>query len=79
MNQNIAPVVAMKMIPVSTKMNINRLSITPPWAFMFSGNQWPCIGHQPAIAQTKTPTPKTGTMRNNRLQNRPTICSSQRG
>ena len=42
-------------------------------------NQWPAIGHQPAIAHTKTPTPRIGTIRNNRLQNRPTGISSQPG
>ena len=51
---------------------MNRLSITPPWALMFSGSQCPSIGHQPAIAHTKMPTPKIGTIKNNKLQNRPT-------
>ena len=63
----------MKMTPVSHRMNMNRLSITRPCALMFSGSQCPCIGHQPAIAHTKMPTPKTGTIKNNKLQNRPTI------
>ena len=74
----IATVVATKITPVSTRMNRNRLSITPPWALMFSGSQWPCMGHQPAIAHTNEPTPSTGTIRNKRLQNRPTAISSQR-
>src|SRR6185295_17088009 len=78
-NQTNARFVAMKITPVSARMNRKRLSMTAPWALMFSGSQCPAIGHQPAIAQTKMPTPKIGTMKNSRLQNLPTYVSPQQG
>src|SRR4051794_40946886 len=72
MNQNNARLVMMKITPVRYMMNRNRLSITWPEGLIFCGSQCPCMGHQPFIAQTKTPTPRIGTSRNSKLQKRPT-------
>src|SRR5204862_82919 len=72
-NQNRTNPVARKIMPVNTRMKKNRLSITPPWTLMFSGSQCPRIGHQPNMAHTNEPMPKTGTIKNSRLQNLPTI------